>query len=189
MHFSFIHHSIFHHTKDFPFKVWFPHQTCVIHCLNPRTWSTLFQIMACCLMAWSHCQKQCWLIINIFWWLSLEGNSIKGSRLHYKTEHLKSQLHIPRDNDLSDITTGSTKNCCWIWDNFPHCIHKLIMIIKDGRVSAELSAVMIFVAIMTNPAPIWLPRYLPGSYQVQPSNIRGNSITINLMNCFIPCYT
>ena len=39
----------------------------------PGTWSTLVQVMACCLMAPSHHLNQCWLIICEILWHSPEG--------------------------------------------------------------------------------------------------------------------
>ena len=39
-----------------------------------RTWSTLVQVMACCLMAPSHYLNQCWLIISEVPWHIPEGN-------------------------------------------------------------------------------------------------------------------
>ena len=39
-----------------------------------RIWSTLVQVMACCLMAPSNCLNQFWLIINEILWHSPVGN-------------------------------------------------------------------------------------------------------------------
>ena len=39
-----------------------------------RTWSTLVQVMAWCLMAQSHYLNQCWLIISEILWHSSKGN-------------------------------------------------------------------------------------------------------------------
>ena len=39
-----------------------------------RSWSTLVQVMACCLTAPSHYLNQCWLIITKVQWCSSEGN-------------------------------------------------------------------------------------------------------------------
>ena len=39
-----------------------------------RSGWTLAQVMACCLMAQSHYQSQCWLMISEVLWYSLEGN-------------------------------------------------------------------------------------------------------------------
>ena len=38
------------------------------------TWSTLVQVMACCLMASSHYLNQCWLMVNEVLWHSPESN-------------------------------------------------------------------------------------------------------------------
>ena len=43
-----------------------------------RSWSTLVQVMACCLMAPSHYLNQCWLIINKVLWHSSEDIIIKS---------------------------------------------------------------------------------------------------------------
>ena len=40
-----------------------------------RSWSTLAQVMACCLTAPSHYLNQCWLIISEVQWQSPEGTS------------------------------------------------------------------------------------------------------------------
>ena len=52
-----------------------------LNCLWPnnniwywRFWSTLVQVMTCCLTAPSHYLYQCWLIFNEVLWHSLEGN-------------------------------------------------------------------------------------------------------------------
>ena len=39
-----------------------------------RSWSTLVQVMACCLTAPSHYLNHCWLIIIMVQWCSCEGN-------------------------------------------------------------------------------------------------------------------
>ena len=39
-----------------------------------RSWSTLVQVMACCLKAPSHYLNQCWLIINRVTWQAPESN-------------------------------------------------------------------------------------------------------------------
>ena len=41
--------------------------------LQHRYWSTLAQVMACCLMAPSHYLNQCWLIMKGIWWCSHES--------------------------------------------------------------------------------------------------------------------
>ena len=42
-----------------------------------RSWSTLVQVMACCLTAPSHCLNQCWLIISKVLWHSSEDIVIR----------------------------------------------------------------------------------------------------------------
>ena len=42
--------------------------------LRHRTWSTLVQVMACCLMAPSHYLNQCWLVISEVLWNWPESN-------------------------------------------------------------------------------------------------------------------
>ena len=42
-----------------------------------RSWSTLFQVIACCLMAPCHYLNQCWLIISKVLWHSSEDIIIK----------------------------------------------------------------------------------------------------------------
>ena len=71
------------------------------------SWSTLVQVMACCLMASSHYLNQCWLIIcEVFWYL-LE-DSFTGNAQHIylifnmslKIPNVMLQLHLPGDNEL-----------------------------------------------------------------------------------------
>ena len=45
-----------------------------------RSWSTLVQVMACCLMAPSHYLNQCWLIISKVLWHSSEDIIIRSPR-------------------------------------------------------------------------------------------------------------
>ena len=42
-----------------------------------RTWSTLVQVMACCLMAPSHYPNQCWFIISEILWYFLKAISLE----------------------------------------------------------------------------------------------------------------
>ena len=44
-----------------------------------RSWSTLAQVMACCLTAPSHFLNQCWLIISEAQWHSYKGNSTRDA--------------------------------------------------------------------------------------------------------------
>ena len=76
----------------------------VIHSLGPsdailrwRSWSTLVQVMACCLTAPSHYLNQCWLIISkVLWHLKLP---ISKARL--KITFSKSHWDLPGANELS----------------------------------------------------------------------------------------
>ena len=45
-----------------------------------RTWSTLAQVMACCLKAPSHYLNQCWFLISEVLWHSHESNFIASAR-------------------------------------------------------------------------------------------------------------
>ena len=65
---------------------------------HDRTWSTLAQVMACCLMALSHYLNQCWLIIKGVLWYSL-GNNFTGSA------HELNLQHVFRDYTLKITTT------------------------------------------------------------------------------------
>ena len=47
-----------------------------------RSWSTLAQVMACCLTAPSHYLNQCWLIISKVQWHSSEGNFTRNNLNH-----------------------------------------------------------------------------------------------------------
>ena len=42
-----------------------------------RFGSILAQIMACCLVAPSHCVNQSWLVINLVWWHQSQGNFMR----------------------------------------------------------------------------------------------------------------
>ena len=55
-----------------------------------RSWSTLVQVLACCLLAPSHYLSQCWLIMKGVHWHSPERNFTK-----------KLFLHLPGGNELS----------------------------------------------------------------------------------------
>ena len=46
-----------------------------------KTWSTLAQVMACCLTAPSHYLSQRWLIMSKVVWLSCEGNFTKDASI------------------------------------------------------------------------------------------------------------
>ena len=56
-----------------------------------KSWSTLVQVMACCLTAPSHYLNQCWLIINKVWWHS----SLKPHKDLPGANELKSHNRVP----------------------------------------------------------------------------------------------
>ena len=71
-------------------------------------WSTLVQVMACCLMATPHYLNQCCLIISEVMWLSTECNFTRNAQDIYpwyvfKITELKLQLHLQG---------ASEKSCC-----------------------------------------------------------------------------
>ena len=69
-----------------------------------RSRSTLAQVMACCLMAPSHYQNQCWLIFSKVQWHPLEGNCTKiAQSLITKINNLKFHSNLPVDNELKYI--------------------------------------------------------------------------------------
>ena len=58
--------------------------------LWPRSGSTLAQVMACCLMAPSHYQNRCWLIITKVLLHSSNGNFTSSvTKINMKITHLK----------------------------------------------------------------------------------------------------
>ena len=67
-----------------------------------RIWSTLVQVMACCLVAPSHCLNQCWLIISEVLWHSamsfFTGNA--QDIFSWKITNLRLQSHLPAANKL-----------------------------------------------------------------------------------------
>ena len=71
------------------------------------SWSTLVQVMACCLMASSHYLNQCWLIIGEVFWYLLEDNFTGNAQHIYLIFHMSLkipnvmlQLHLPVDSEL-----------------------------------------------------------------------------------------
>ena len=54
-----------------------------------RSWSTLVQVMACCLTALSHYLNQCWLIISKVLWLSTEDIIITDLKIPISKVRLK----------------------------------------------------------------------------------------------------
>ena len=59
---------------NFPLNSWRPSSI-----WHYWTWSTLVEVMACCLSAPSHHLDQCWLIINAVLWHSPEGNFTRNA--------------------------------------------------------------------------------------------------------------
>ena len=72
-----------------------------------RSWSTLVQVMACCLMAPSHYLNQCWLYITEVLWQSSEGNFTVSTKatttLRNEFENLISKIIVrsSRANELA----------------------------------------------------------------------------------------
>ena len=100
-----------------------------------RTGSTLVQIMACCLMALSHCMYQYWLTISETSWHLAEGKftttkkTVSLTTQCFKTTYSEILLHLTGANEL-------TKQNCWVnrtfrwylqkprsphWPNCPTC--------------------------------------------------------------------
>ena len=76
-----------------------------------RSWSTLVQVMVCCLMAPSHYLNQRWLIISKVLWHSLEGIILRRSEdtnQYNKIENyiLESQSDLPGANELTQEHAG-----------------------------------------------------------------------------------
>ena len=67
-----------------------------------RSWSTLVQVMACCLTAPSHYLNQCWLIISKVQWHSSEVVSPQPSvtKVSLKITYLRFQSNLPGANEL-----------------------------------------------------------------------------------------
>ena len=57
-----------------------------------KTWSTLTQVMACCLTAPSHYLNHCWLIISKVFWHSPEGNFTRNAQGIYHWYELGNYL-------------------------------------------------------------------------------------------------
>ena len=86
------------------------------HCVNSlwpsdtiwhqRSWSTLDQVMACCLTAPSHYLNQCWLLISVFLWHSPESNFAVFKLLQcimiLKIILLKLLPHLPGASELTN---------------------------------------------------------------------------------------
>ena len=71
-----------------------------------RTWFTLSQVMAWCLMAPSHYLNQCWLIISEVLWQSPQWKMLNISILHMslKITHWILEQHLPGANELMKYT-------------------------------------------------------------------------------------
>ena len=72
-----------------------------------RSWSTLVQVMACCLTAPSHYLNQCWLIISKVRWHSSKGKFIRQeipqpsiTEIIWKIKYLKFHSNFPGANEL-----------------------------------------------------------------------------------------
>ena len=68
---------------------------------HQRTWSTLVQVMACCLVAPRHYWNHCWLIINEVLWHSSQDNSHglytkSSTQRHLKITLLNLQPYLTR---------------------------------------------------------------------------------------------
>ena len=61
--------------------------------LNHRFRSTLVQLMACCLMAQSHCLNQCWLLISEVLWHSPESNFTVSAQASYLYNQLENYIY------------------------------------------------------------------------------------------------
>ena len=72
-----------------------------------RTWSTLVQVMACCLMILSHYLNQCWQIISKVQWQSLEDNILHDiphpsiTKIELNITYLKVHSNVPAVNELN----------------------------------------------------------------------------------------
>ena len=62
---------------------------CHVKLYGDRSGSTLAQLMACCLMAPSHYQSQCWLIICEVLWYSSDGNFTGNVQYKYPSYEFK----------------------------------------------------------------------------------------------------
>ena len=73
-----------------------------------RSWSTLVQVMACCLTAPSHYLNQCWLIISKVLWHSSEDIMIR----RFEDYIFKITLRSPRGQWLNEAATQNKKYVC-----------------------------------------------------------------------------
>ena len=76
------------------------------------SWSTLAQVMACCLMAPSHYLNQCWFIIIGVLWHSPESGFTRGAHeficdVCWKIIFWKFQPHLPGANELNACSVNA----------------------------------------------------------------------------------
>ena len=64
-----------------------------------RTWSTLVQVLVCCLTVPSHYLNQCWFVISDVLWFHLRAISQRETILYYKLKKhaLQNRAAFPRD--------------------------------------------------------------------------------------------
>ena len=92
-----------------------------------RSWSTLVQVMACCLTAPSHYLNQCWLIISEAQWhiraIAQEMPQPSITKIHLKITYLKFHSNSPGANEL--IAPLTTVTSTWI--------HSTVHWVSNGR--------------------------------------------------------
>ena len=80
-----------------------------------RCWSTLAQVMACCLTAPSHYLNQCWLTISKVLWHSSEGITIRSEDtnqwMRLKIAFLKSPPDLTGTNELTFSYLNNNQSC------------------------------------------------------------------------------
>ena len=76
-----------------------------------RSGSTVAQVMACCLMAPSHYQNQCWLIISKVEWHSSKGNFTRDTSAVNHWNCLKNW--VPKMS--FKFPRGQWVNCSLVW--------------------------------------------------------------------------
>ena len=94
-----------------------------------RSGSTLAKVMACCLMAPSHCPNQYWLLITEVLWHSSEGNSTGNSQNFYpwyefQITNLRLQLHFPWTNELHKLY--SMEEMQWLDREVGHPLNSML---------------------------------------------------------------
>ena len=71
-----------------------------------RSWSTLVQVMACCLAATNHYLNQCWLTCNRMLWHASQGNGYLNTQgINPQVVFEFTQPHLPGANELSNGMT------------------------------------------------------------------------------------